>query len=563
MPEGETHLPSELLLVGAVFFAPFAFGTTESWSRAVLAGMFALMVFLRYRAFGWSGLAPVRVPPALWGLGLLLGIALLQAANPVSPLKWADARGLFTFSRPRTLDWLFDWGLYAGMLLVLPNLFRNPQAVLRFAWALLICGALLSMVGVAQLQAGNTHYFGVRQVSDFRVPFGPFPNKNHAGTFLSLCALAGAGLAAAHLEQFRKLRPEGREDEFYGRLAVILALEFLVIAGLLQARSLGAVVAAAVAGAGALALCFLGARGQRGLAAFWLLAIMFGVILGALSTSKIRWAGYLPGAGERSVSFRLSMAEDGLRMVAAHPLLGSGLGALRAVYPAWISPSMKGFFTDHLHCDPIELAAEAGVPSAALFYSLLGLTLWQALRSAASDRRLLSPLLFFLGAAFLSFLIHQSVEFPSHIVSVHALALACLCACWGQANAAEPPPAQDRPSPRRVAFAAAALAAFFVVALVPRLAAAYCDLLASSYPQPSRHYFQVRALNWEPTFERECRLASSSLQMAYDNPAARTPLLRMAREHASAAVALEPLHPDALVIRRRVSRAWRAAPRSP
>lgn len=563
MSEGDSHLPTEILLIAAVFFAPFAFGTTEGWSKALLFGLFSVLFLLRYREFGWPGVGPARLPPAFWGVALLIALATVQAAHPVSASRWKDAWGLFTFSRALTLNWLCDWTLYAAILYFLPNHFRNPESVSRFAWALLICGALVSMVGISQLQAGNTHYFGIRPVSPFRVPFGPFPNKNHAGTFLTLCALAGAGLAGAHLERFRRLSSEAGREEFFGKLTVIAAFEVLVLAGLLQARSLGAVAAGAAAGAGALTVSFLSSRGRRTPALLALLPILGCLLLAAFLFGKVQWAGLLPGGGERSLELRVAMARDGLNMITAHPFFGSGLGALRVIYPAWISPSMRGFFTDHLHCDPIELAVDAGLPSALFFYAALGLTLWKALRFGKPDQPPRSPLLHFLGAGFLAFIIHQGVDFPSHIVSTHALAVLCLAACWGQSLDDAPPPTGLPPSRRSVALASAVLACFAAVVLFPRVAAAYCDMVAADFPQPSRHYYQVRATRWEPTFERQWRLADSILKMAADNPAARVPLLRMARQHATAALALEPLHPDAKRLQYRISAAWRTAPPSP
>lgn len=562
MPHGESHLPTELLLLGAVFFAPFAFGTTESWSKAILAGTFSLIFFLRYREFGWAGLAPVRVPPAIWGVVLLISLAWLQAANPVSAAQWENARGLFTFSRTQTLNWIFEWTLYTGILFVLPNHFRNPQAVTRFAWALLICGVLVSVAGYAQLQAGNTHYLGVRPVSPFRVPFGPFPNKNHAGTFLAICSLAGAGLIASHLGQFRQLSMGVSRDEFFGKLTVITALEVLVLAGLLQARSLGAAAAAAIAGACGLTLSLRANRGRKSPALIALSLVVVCLVVAGLSSARIQWSGFHPGAEERAWSFRIAMVTDGLKMIAAHPFIGSGLGALRVIYPAWISPSLKGYFTDHLHCDFIELAVDAGLPAALFYYAMLGLTIWKALRLGKTAQGPTSPLICFLGAGFLAFVLHQGVDFPSHIVSTHSLAILCLAACWGQLLGDDPPSETIRPSRSRVLLASAALIVFSAVALVPRVAAAYCDLVAADFPQPSRHYYQVLALGWEPTFARQWQLAETTLKMADDNPAARFPLLKLARKHASAARALEPLHPDAKSLERRISAAWRTPPRS-
>lgn len=547
MAEGEARLPAEALLGTALVFAPLAFGTTESWSRGVVFLLVAALCLVRLRALGLAAALPDRIPPLFWAMAALAVLAVVQTLNPVWPLSLALADGPFTVSRRETLDWLFDWSVYAGVLLFVPGMFRSTDSAQRLAWLLLASGALVAVVGIAQQQAGNTQYYGLRTVGAFRVPFGPFPNKNHAAAYLAVCALAGAGLAGALAERWTKLRAESKQDEFFGRLTVILALEFLLLAGLLKANSRGAVAACLGAGLPAAALFLLSKR-RLGKAALW--AAMAGgtaFLLAVVRFAGMDFASYLPNAGENSVTFRYAMATDGVKMIAEFPVFGLGLGALGAAYPLWMDPVMKGFFTDHLHCDPLELAAEAGIPLAAVFYAAYIATL--AIPSGALSRgeaKAPAPLTLAMLAAPAAILLHQVLEFPSHIMAIQLTSLVCLAAAWGHGRLAgipERPPTP--PTGKQAAFWGAAAAALGLALCGPRMAAAYLDLLASRYPQPSKSYYEAQAAAWEPAFERRLGLARSNWTLAEANPPARTILLRKALEHSYAALELEPLHPNA------------------
>lgn len=537
MDTEEPHLPSEALLAVSVLFAPLAFGTTESWSRACLAGLLTLLAFLRYRRFGGAGLLPSRLPPLFWAYAALIAFALLQAANPASPLALPLAHGPFTVSRRLTLEWVFDWSLYASALLLLPAVFRTQASAERLAWWVLACGALIAVVGIAQQQAGNTHYYGLRPVSVFRAPFGPYPNKNHAATYLCASALLGAGLFAAALQKARAFREDRRLDEFFGRLAIIAALEFLVLTGLVRAHSRGALVAGGMAGALAAVVYWKGAARTGRRAAF------VGAAAAALLIPAFAWhsgiplGSYLPQGGENSVTFRAAMIQDGVDMVRAFPWTGVGLGALRAAYPLWQSPVMTGFTTDHLHCDPVQLAAEAGLPLALAYYAGVLATFVLAALSLTRARSNALPLSFLAAGA--AFFFHQLTDFPAQIASLHFLAATAVAVAWGVSRGDSAPPAPAPPSARRV-FAAGALALLWAVLLAPRLGAAYFDLLAARYPQPSRQYFQFHAVRLEGTFERHLALAASFRRLAFENPTAARPLLVRGLAASTEALRLEP-----------------------
>jgi hypothetical protein len=275
---------------------------------------------------------------------------------------------------------------------------------------------------------------------------------------------------------------------------------------------------------------------MAGTTGFFLAATL--VLLGVARYSGTNFSSYIPNVGENSVTFRYAMISDGIKIISQFPVFGLGLGALEAAYPLWMDPVMKGFSTDHLHCDPVELAAEAGLPLAAAFYAAYVATL------AVCGRRPQTPLTLAFLAAAAAILIHQVLEFPSHIMSLQMTGLVCLAAAWGQGVLAPIPTRLPAPlNPRVAKLTAAAALAISLTLCAPRLAAAYLDLLASRYPQPSKQYYETAAVAWEANHERHLRLARSNWQLAVDNPVARSILLRTAQSHAASALKFQPLNP--------------------
>lgn len=540
MEGARSHLPSDILLFLSVLFSAMAFGSTESWAKAVLAALLTLLFFLRYLSFGRPGLLWPRNPPVLWAYLLLLAFGAAQATNPSPPLSLMLAGGPLTASRHLTLNWLFDFGLFAACIALLPACLGSAASRTRFAAGLLVAGALVALVGIAQQQAGNTHYFGIRPVSAFRVPFGPFPNKNHAGTFLAFAALAGAGLLAGQLEHARAgAQPARKLDEFLAKLGILASLEFLVLLGLLKTHSRGALASCFMAGA--LAAAAYAARSSRSARRLIAAAALGGIA----ATAAIAWrfsvplASLLPVSGENSITVRAAMIGDGLAVVRDFPLGGVGLGALRAAYPLWKSAALKDYYVDHLHCDPLELAAEAGLPLALVFYLAAAATFVLALRAllAQTDAAVGVPLAMLAAAG--AFFIHQALDFPAQIPSLHVSALAALAASWAAAFPPAPaPPAAPAGRGRR--FLGGSLAALSLALCVPRVTAGYFDLLSSRFPQPSKHYYLVHAASVEPSLRRSLALTASNWELAQANPAASRILLRQALRESLAALELEP-----------------------
>lgn len=68
---------------------------------------------------------------------------------------------------------------------------------------------------------------------------------------------------------------------------------------------------------------------------------------------------------------RLAMVEAGLAMIADHPVTGVGPGQVKALYPDYRSERAVRERVSHLHNNPLMIAAERGLPAAAVWLAWL------------------------------------------------------------------------------------------------------------------------------------------------------------------------------------------------
>lgn len=225
--------------------------------------------------------------------------------------------------------------LWAGSLGVFLLAGRPPQ---RFAAWWVLAAVVVAVNGLARLGSE----------SEFLSTFG---NRNFLGAYLAASVCLAAGLW-----------PEQKKTAF--------VVGAVLVTGLVFCHSRGAWVGLGVAG---LVWAFLTGRHR------WTVA--------GLAVAGVVVGGWL-AAREWSRDVRPVIWQSTLRMIAARPVIGHGLGTFVTEYPPYRLPEYfqrpkAAPVTDHAHNELLEVAAEQGALGAAAIVWLWGGALWAGWKRAA------------------------------------------------------------------------------------------------------------------------------------------------------------------------------------
>lgn len=428
----------EPALLFLVFFGPLAFGCVETWSVGILQAMSFSLPVLAFKAVPRPAVPALR--PLLVAIAAIVLVGAFQALNPApadGPLPWLP----FTASAKLTGKALLLWAAYGALVWSAPRAFADPRAARRFAWALVLIGFTVSVIGLIQSAHGNALIMGFRKVSYGHSPFGPYYNNGHAASLLAVCALMGLGLLGSDIARTfgRDDRPESRADGV-ARQVMLAFLVGIIVMGLLVTRNRGSILALGGASlfVGLLACGVLKRPSMRWGARAGLLLLFLGAGAGATRL------GFMRRGAQTSVPVRLSMYKSGLTLLADAPLWGTGLGTVLAVFKPYKEPLVDGV-VDHVHNDWLELPLQAGVPAAVVVLGALLAFGWRVSsgwsREKSMERR------FLIGgglAAGLCFLLHAMVEFTFQIPANAVIFLLMSSWIWSQTGT---PQARVRPSP--------------------------------------------------------------------------------------------------------------------
>jgi O-antigen ligase len=360
----EPRLPSCLalwVLVATAVLAPWPYGAVQPRARlaltvvCLLGASIALLI-----GFVQGGLARPRL--GLWPLLGFVGLGLVQLAPlprsllglvaPGSSAVWYPASGsaaavLGPGPRPVSLDpdtTLRATALVAGLALLAwiaaPALTRAATA--SRAVALVTAGGFcLSAYAIYARARFGVLLYGEVAVPTVR-PFGSFVSKNHFAGYVELAALLAAGLAIGLVRRARESGRDWTTGSGAGGVIAAMVAALVMALAVIASLSRGGVISLA---AGSLALLGLllsrspRARSRARVTTAVGLATALGVLLVVLAP---------PEAQERmrslkGASFRLDTWRDTLRMAAASPVVGQGLGlSPRAAYSASGSPRPAG-----------------------------------------------------------------------------------------------------------------------------------------------------------------------------------------------------------------------------
>ncbi len=353
--------------------------------------------------FGWgawllvlAAALPARPGPAPTGLkALLAALALLLLAALASPLWTAQPWGLSLSA----VGLIAAAALTAWVGAALQQAGLGAQAFRALCVGLLVAGVLSSLIALVQVYApqwadGN---WIARSAAPGRA-VGNLRQPNH------LCSLLLWGVVAVVWLSEAKAFKQGVAG------AIALLLMFAVV---LSASRSGVVGAVLLALWGALDRRLSGRARIALLLAPLVYALLWAgaAALAHLSQHAFMGETRFSGAGDISSS-RFGIWANTLALIRAHPWAGVGFGEFNFAWTLTPFPGRPVAFFDHAHNLPLHLAAELGLPLAALVLALLGWALWCAWQAGRPDNG--EPATH-LRAAFvmvLMVLVHSLLEYP-------------------------------------------------------------------------------------------------------------------------------------------------------
>lgn len=348
-------------------------------------------------------------------------------------------------TRRAIFAWLAPILLFLAARRVAEDRFRRY----RLLWGIAGWTGLLGAIAVLQRVAGNGRMLWIRESPPWATPIGPFVNPNHYAGWVEMGLLVTLGLGLAVLGgtsrrlSFEQIRQSLLDRDWaLPRLLLLGGAVVLAMCGMMLSQSRGALMALA---AGALVLLPL--RWMRQ----WLPAAVGIVVLVGLGVGLASWLGgerqtlqtaFFGTAGrDPSLAMRSDIWGRTVRILADHPLTGTGLGTFRHAYAAYEREG-EWLSTDQAHNDYLQLLAETGAPGAILLAWWVVAVVRRMLRPALRHQAAPAPwTTAALAAALFAMLCHSILDFSLQIPAV-----ASLFAVVGGALAAaaeDPPAAPD------------------------------------------------------------------------------------------------------------------------
>jgi len=455
---------SGLILVGAIVFTPWAFGTTQDWSIGVmntLGHALGLLLLFKHWIRWQAGFEPPRWsdgPGRRWPVRLLAGLTLLLLGYVL--VSALNARGVILVTADadvvdieplEAIEWLPHsqdrqttlrafWN-YLAMALAfwaardwvvglsrrerrLPELERHtsaspPQRLRVLAWTTVLSAAALSLVGTLQRLDGTPKLlflFETRRGPE--ATFGPFPYRGNAVDYLNLAWPIALALWWAMRRQW--LRVSGHASRTGGGVHVLLlplvgVIAFGVIVSLSRGGFLTLLALMLVCTA------ILWGTGRLGR------STLIGVCIALVVAGGVGWSlggeallQRLKAAQTDELSNRVTIYRTGERMVPEFAPFGSGaetFGKLYGLYREGPSDSCGGY----AHNDYLETRVTFGwVGSLLILLTLLTVPLCTRWGSGIPVGRTFVLLWM---AALGGMLLHARFDMTFQIYSLHFLFL--------------------------------------------------------------------------------------------------------------------------------------------
>jgi O-antigen ligase len=319
-------------------FAVVAFGGVEPWSESVLQiGTAVLFLWWGFLVATGRG-EEIRWSPVLWPLMGLEFIALLQFLVPLSLYPYLTKLELLRMTS------------YFILLFLSGQAFRTPRQWRDFAWFIVLLGFAVSVFAVLQDLTFNGKLYWFREMRYGGMPYGPYVNRNHFAGLMELLIPMGLAMLAV---------PGVRRQQ----MPLMALLAAMPVGALLLSASRGGIIGFGCEVILLVILLWIRRGEKKQLFTFLVALVLAGGLVGWLGVGQVIQRFSQIHNPEVTEGRRLSMARGAYHIFRDHPWLGSGVGTLVSVYPAY-ETSYDATIVDHVHDDHFELLAETGIPGA-------------------------------------------------------------------------------------------------------------------------------------------------------------------------------------------------------
>jgi O-antigen ligase len=291
---------------------------------------------------------------------------------------------------------------YLILIHLVNQAFRSGADYRNLVWFLMGLGFVVSIFGILQYLTSNGKLYWFEQMRESSYFFGPYVNRNHFAGFVELVipfALVPLVMGMVRRE----------------RMMVVGLFALIPMVALLLSASRGGIISFAFE------LMILGVL-------LWIrktsakFVLTGGVVL-LLSILAVSWIG-VGKLVERFASYksldvtvgkRASMRKDAWHIFLDHPVLGTGLGTLQIVFPAY-ETLYDGKVVNHAHDDYVEILAEAGILGGICSTWFLAILLFESLKGIRNLRSSFNSALNLSGLiGCCGILVHSLVDFNLHI----------------------------------------------------------------------------------------------------------------------------------------------------
>ena len=431
------------LMLTALVYAPWAYGSTRDWALTGLHGLLGAVVLLWFVSYllqqRWPEVHPVMAVSVaglmLHGWFMVLNAKydydpLVQEFVPLTPLiAWAPG----SLHRALSMENAIQVSLMLCSLFAIADMVQSSTWRRRLLWTMGLTGLSIVILGLAQRFTHAPGIFWAKEGLGENF-FATWRNHTNAGTFMNIVWPVMAGLAViAFLREARLWK------KTLWCVATILSLTAMMVNTSRAAAAL-AVLLALTWGGWLMWQFFRGRFTGMSPTAALSTGIVLVVLVGGmaalvgLDSSLRRWKQFDNQlTGDNS---RLLAAQVCLKMIPEAGPMGFGPGTFQTAFPYFthdFDKQLRGKWI-FAHQDYLQTLTEWGYVGSAGWATLIFGGVFSSVRRAFRHRRHLSDsaraLHFTILTALAGVLLHALVDFPLQIASIQLNVIALLGMLW-------------------------------------------------------------------------------------------------------------------------------------